>query len=165
MRTLLFSLMSLCLLASCKKDELKSCPVKCTVTGITLLFQGEYSMEDIDTVVVKTYDYGEAFSQLDTQITYMLSDTMTFGDGYNNIGVGFKNLYLTVRRSYEISIPATGQTFKFWDIKDPNVVRYFLCSGADRYRCNSTITEFSVDGGEYQRVSTPYPATYLALKK
>jgi hypothetical protein len=169
MKPLLFSLLCLSLMAGCKKDEEppadkdKTCPVKCGAIPIRLAFAHTYTTEEIDTVIIKKYAYGDGFTQLLIDSTYTLADTVHYTEN-SNIGTGFNLLWLNDDYDYEIIIPATAQTFRIWNVTEPVDYGYFGCDGKS-YTCANAVRDCSVSGGNYEVLQySNYPA-YLQLKK
>ena len=169
MKPVLFSFLSLFMLAGCNPAPPTNpgnqyCPITCTNAPIRLTFENDYTMEDIDTVIVNKYTYGSSYSQLQLTHTYSLADTTSYVET-QPVGIGFKSLWLRGDYDYEIIIPATAQTFRVSGIVEPNVTQEFLCSGRGRYTCGVPIVEFSLTGGDYRLLRYANLPAYLQLQK
>lgn len=171
MKPMLLSLLTLALLGGCKKEEEypsdknKTCPTKCTVVSMPVTFSASYLPEDIDTVVVKKFYPDGSFSQVEEEKVYTLSDTIYyFESSSNHLGPGFEQLRLDGQHDYEIAIPATAQTFRIWDVVEPEDYGYFGCDGKP-YTCGVAVKDFSISGGDHELLQYATVPAYLQLKK
>lgn len=171
MRTLLFSLLCLFLLVGCKKDESNpqnsntntnndTCFTQCKIVPMPVLFSNSFSPDEIDTVIVKKYTYGDNFTQLEADTTYTLADTIRYSDPGM---LGFTELQLRGDYDYEIIIPATGHTFRISNITYPEKYLNHDCSHPRN--CYVNANGYTVTGGEYQALQYSHIPMYLQLKK
>ncbi len=129
---------------------------------MSLMFSGSFTTEDIDTVIVNEYINDGSFSQVQHDTTYTLSDT---GRHYDVPGVALGYATLSAEYDYEIIIPGTGQTFRVWDIVEPNDTMDFCSMGKPETICTTPVREFSLSGGNYTLFHNSHVPAYLILQK
>lgn len=166
MKVLLF--LSLCLLASCKKDEsqqsAKYCGKSCSTSLYTPVFEN-YLLEELASVTVRHYELDGQFAinRLISDTVYTLADTVHLYDGSGQLlGIGFRSLSFGMGQEHEIKIEATGRTYRIWNIEETEETEVYNCDDK-AFTCAAKPKSHSFSGGQ-RRVEGNSPA-YLILPR
>lgn len=165
MKPLLFSLLSLCLLAGCKKDGpqqpvTQMCPTQCTALPFNIAFTSDYTAEDLGTAIMRRYEPDGTFTTLAGEQGYTLADTVHYAD----IGVGFRGLSLHVGYDYEITIPATQQVFRISGMTETTEVQDINCATKNRVCVVPPTPGYTIAGGDSAVVQVGH-YVYLRVEK
>lgn len=161
--------LSLLVLAGCKKPDdtptERECGVSCTDRPMSIaLSTGDYTDEEMDTVILKRYEGGSNFSQLiDSTLKIVPPDTGQYTS--EHIATVESNVYGD-DSDLEVVIPGAGQVYRVWDIKAVNEVRTFKSDNCNylqfHYHCDNPVKDFMLSGGNFE--TAPGGAYTIILK-
>lgn len=148
MKLLLFPLLTICLLAGCKKEEPK-CTVQCTPIAMSIGFTNDYTVNERDTIIERRFTPDGTFSQLIVQTIHTTADTepMTWHDATS---VVYKHWPIAAGYDYEIQIPGAGQTVRITNVVKPQKSEEQDCNNSTD--CYVATQDLQLSGGSYDKV-------------
>jgi len=159
MKLLLYT--CLILLVGCKKEkEEKMCVESCVAAGPTLALDG-YTLEEVDTVYVRTFKKNGLFDQPQESKTYTCKDTLSL-PGHTTKTYLYLERFIEQYLDYEIEIPATAQTFRI-ALVYTNLKETRPCN--NKLHCKAVLSEQNITGGSYDGAAYGPSESYILLKK
>lgn len=167
MKTRLFPLLLLCLLAGCRKKDERShspdgCTYNCTANIMPIIFSDQFTLEEIDSIQLTVYKADGTFTQVETDTLLTLDDTIKVSAGPYQTERGFRMLEMIPEHDYQVKLLSTGQTIRIWDIKDPDVTQTITCKAGG---CKASIYSFDISGSGHMTTGSQFEYGVLWLMK